>query len=143
VHPEQPETEEAMTHGAERQVCPSCRVRFRVEPMRWREYNAVRITTRQLQALELAALHFDRESDERFTAIEFVRWIRPDVPGTPEYNALRRSLIVNGTGEESEAAKQRRLQRDRERQRDRYHSDPEYRQRQLEANKRYREKGAA
>lgn len=121
-------------------TCVCCRVRFRVTPMAVREYNAIHITPTAVHALEIAALYFDRESDERFTAIEFIHWLKPDVPGTPEHRARQR-LFAHGP--EDTASEERRRMYDRERQRARYHEDPEYRKRQLEANRRWRAKRRA
>ena len=102
------------------------------------DYNTVSLTSAQLKVLELAARHFDEMSDQEWTAVDFIRWLRPDVPGTPEYAALRGAPITSGltTAEQVHAA-------ERARARERYQTDPEYRQRHLDANRRYRTKQRA
>ena len=73
----------AATVPLERPICPSCKVRFRVSPqlLAHREgYNNWTINANAFKWLENAARFFDSEAGERrFTAQEFVAWVRPDV----------------------------------------------------------------
>lgn len=66
----------------ERLTCPSCQVKFRVNPAPLRDhYNPWPIHPMLFMWIENAARVFDEESEELFTAAEFVAWIRPDVVG--------------------------------------------------------------
>ena len=73
----------AATVPLERPICPSCKMRFRVSPevLAFREgYNNWTINANAFKWLENAARFFDSEAgDRRFTAQEFVAWVRPDV----------------------------------------------------------------
>ena len=79
-------------------TCHSCRMRYRVHAPEPKEYNTVPIDRRQMRMIENAAAYFDSVATELFTAAEFVRWMRPDVPGTPEYEATRGNLIAGRPG---------------------------------------------
>ena len=70
---------------SDRPQCPSCRMRFRVNPIKAREfYNPMTMDATAFQWIENAARVFDDEAGERFTAAEFVAWLRPDlVQGRP------------------------------------------------------------
>ena len=67
----------------ERPICPSCKIRFRVNPEllpHRKGYNYWSINANAFKWLENAARFFDEEAGEqRFTAEEFVAWVRPDV----------------------------------------------------------------
>ena len=84
----------------ERPICPSCRMRFRVSPevLAFREgYNNWTINANAFKWLENAARFFDSEAGERrFTAQEFVAWVRPDV-------AALSVLIPESVGKASQA----------------------------------------
>lgn len=67
---------------AKEPVCRSCRMRWVVNPPTLKEfYNPVNLTPSQVKWLENAARVFDQESDEKWTAEEFIAWLRPDVIG--------------------------------------------------------------
>ena len=60
--------------------CVSCRMRERVDPTAAREfYNPVHLAPSTLSWIENAARVFDEESGEKFSAAEFVAWMRPDL----------------------------------------------------------------
>ena len=62
--------------------CPSCKMRHRVPPPDATEfYNPWPVSPQSFKWIENAARVFDRESDELFTASDFVAWIRPDCVG--------------------------------------------------------------
>ena len=61
--------------------CESCRIRFQVPPVASKGmYNPLPLDSRTFCWFENAAKVFDEESGERrFTAAEFMAWVRPDV----------------------------------------------------------------
>ena len=67
-------------------ICPSCRIRRRVAGPG--EYTALPITNTQYRILEKAALQFDEQAPERFTAEEFVAWLRFDIPAFGKFQAV-------------------------------------------------------
>ena len=61
-------------------MCESCRMRYRVNPPSAREfYNPLPLSPHTVQWIENAAKVFDLEADQRFTAAEFVAWMRPEL----------------------------------------------------------------
>ena len=63
-------------------MCPSCRMRYNYPPRALREmYNPVALNKMTVAWLENAARVFDAESDEMFTAEEFIAWLKPDLSG--------------------------------------------------------------
>ena len=66
-----------------KQLCPSCRMRYAVTPPAARDsYNPMLMTAQEVQWLENAARLFDEIAEEdRYTAAEFVAWLRPDLNG--------------------------------------------------------------
>ena len=61
--------------------CPSCQMRHRMKPLEPQPYyNPWAISPRLFMWIENAARVFDEEAgEEKFTAAEFVAWLRPDV----------------------------------------------------------------
>ena len=61
--------------------CESCRIRYNVPPLQPRDdYNPLPMDSRTFSWFENAAKCFDEEAGEdRFTAAEFVAWLRPDI----------------------------------------------------------------
>ena len=67
---------------AKEPVCRSCRMRWTVNQPAVRDtYNPINFSAAQYRWLENAARVFDQEADEKWTAEEFVAWIKPDVIG--------------------------------------------------------------
>lgn len=61
-------------------ACPSCRIRMSVPHPAQHFYNVIQLPYSAIEWLENAALVFDEEAGEqRFTAAEFIAWVRPDV----------------------------------------------------------------
>jgi hypothetical protein len=61
--------------------CESCRIRYNVPPLAGRDsYNPLPLDSRTFSWFENAAKVFDEEGGaERFTAAEFIAWLRPDI----------------------------------------------------------------
>ena len=68
-------------------TCPSCKIRYRIKPPEVRDWATPwQVSHRVYQWVENAARAFDEQAEheapgERFTAAEFVAWIRPEVVG--------------------------------------------------------------
>lgn len=64
-------------------LCPSCRMRYAVTPPAAREsYNPMLMTAKEVQWMENAARLFDAiAGEDRYTAAEFVAWLKPDLNG--------------------------------------------------------------
>lgn len=71
-----------------RPTCPSCEIRFRVEPPAIRDaYSPILLTAYEVMWLENAARFFDEVAGEdRFTAEQFVSWLKPDLSGRRHRN---------------------------------------------------------
>ena len=83
-------------------MCPSCRIRWQLRHAAPHEmYSPWRIDIKLFKWIENAARNFDAESDEKFTATEFVAWIKPEVVDSPHYDAIR-ELIRERTSEEEQ-----------------------------------------
>lgn len=62
-------------------TCHSCKVRWAVNPAVRDHYNPIDLKPSQVKWLENAARVFDQESDEKWTAEDFIAWLKPDVIG--------------------------------------------------------------
>ena len=77
-------------------TCRTCRMRYAVKPPETRDaYNPMLLTAKEVAWLENAARLFDQfAGDERFTAEEFMAWLKPDLngkwPRLPVYEGVRR-----------------------------------------------------
>lgn len=71
-------TEEKRIHEP---TCRSCKIRMRKAPLARDSYNPMLLNRRQVQWLENAARVFDADSEELWTAEEFVSWLKPDLTG--------------------------------------------------------------
>jgi hypothetical protein len=61
-------------------ACSSCHIRLAVPHPPQHFYNVVQLPFSAVEWLENAALVFDEEAGEdRFTASEFIAWVRPDI----------------------------------------------------------------
>lgn len=66
-------------HSAFRsRLCPSCLIRYTIRQPE-RHYNARTTDRAEVEFWQQAAALFDEESDERFSASEFVAWALPDL----------------------------------------------------------------
>lgn len=71
-----------LTPQQRERMCPSCRIRYAHPPKALRDmYNPIALQKGTISWLENAARAFDGESDERFTAHEFIAWLKPDLTG--------------------------------------------------------------
>ena len=71
-----------MTEPKQLGWCRSCRMRYAVTPPEPRDtFGSWNVSPAAFTWIENAARVFDAESPQRFTAAEFVAWIRPDVVG--------------------------------------------------------------
>ena len=62
--------------------CPACKMRYRVSPLQLNDhYNPLALTATQINWISNAARIFDMESEDLFTAQDFVEWMRPDLAG--------------------------------------------------------------
>jgi hypothetical protein len=63
--------------------CPSCRMRYQLPPPAARDnYNPMLLLAKEVHWLENAARHFDEiAGEERFTAADFIDWLKPDLNG--------------------------------------------------------------
>ena len=63
-------------------ICASCRIRLTVPPAVRDSYNPLMLDLKGVKWLENAAREFDAMCDEhRYTAEEFIAWLRPDLTG--------------------------------------------------------------
>ena len=71
-----------LTPEQQQRMCPSCRIRWMYPPRALRDmYNPVALDKRTVAWLENAARVFDAESERRYTAEEFIAWVKPDLAG--------------------------------------------------------------
>ena len=80
--------------------CSMCRMRFAVNPKGLTEfYNPLPLKGATVAWLENAARTFDAESDELYTAAEFLAWLKPDLLGrTPPIPETSGKAVRAGGG---------------------------------------------
>ena len=63
-----------------RRRCQTCRMHYKVDPAPIiKDYNPIDLNARDIKWIENAARVFDSASSQRFTAEEFVAWLKVDV----------------------------------------------------------------
>lgn len=79
-------------------TCRSCGVRMRKTPLPRSNYRPLMLTRQQIMWLENAARYFDAESDEPWSAEDFIAWCKPDLNG--KYPRIPPELIGSGSATE-------------------------------------------
>lgn len=73
---------ESLNFDGKQRMCPSCSIRFVLGPPKREIPAEITIAPAAVHNLEGAARDFDEmadESDETFTALDFIDWIKPDL----------------------------------------------------------------
>lgn len=68
-------------HRVHEPTCRSCGVRMRKAPLPRDSYRPLFLKRAEVMWLENAARYFDADSDQYWTAEEFIAWLKPDLTG--------------------------------------------------------------